>query len=607
MKKIMCCLIALFLLSSCMDQGQDIKTESETQETAAPQKDSTESQTDSAEPPKDSTESKKDPTEPSEVFEKMMLTKNGKPNCTIVKPQECPEKISKIIADFVKEFRIRTRVELPVVDEMTVINTEYEIAVNATNGRASLFDQLKETAYTDYRIGIWERHIMITAHYDKTVEAAFTRILDSMEESGDDCFIRTDFNVQESMFSESGKYSVPVYDTEEGIEFPVYSVDDGYEVLIQNTSLDEFLAYTKKLPKYGFVKYSESTIPAGTSSASSNISCVYTSEDIHVFLNWNANQNEVRIVFTKPTDLPLLTRPTLTAEDTSQASIAQIGIAGLGMSYVIQLKDYSFIVIDGGTKADDNVNKLYDYMIGKTPAGKKPTVACWIFTHPDPDHIGAPAVFLKKYAEEIELEAVAYNFPDCSVQNTTQNDETIHASIFSLESIIAHYYDAETYTIHTGQKFYFKGVEMEILYTEEDTYPLTVKCYNDTTAMLRFTFDNGKTFMMLGDSTVQTSKLLADTYREYLKSDILQLAHHGLIGGDEQLYRYIDPEYCFWATSKERYEGNYDTNKDGIVNEKDVQHCLGQGNCPYNAYIRDDSIRERVHYHAGETVVLNIE
>ena len=194
-----------------------------------------------------------------------------------------------------------------------------------------------------------------------------------------------------------------------------------------------------------------------------------------------------------------------------------------------------------------------------------------------------------------------------SVQNTSQNDKTINASIASLERIITRSYDSKIYTIHAGQKFYFKGVEMEILFTEEDTYPLTVKCYNDTTAMMRFTFDNGKTFTVLGDSTVQTSKLLANTYREYLKSDILQLAHHGLIGGDEQLYRYIDPECCFWATSKERYEGNYDTNKDGVVNEKDVQHCLGQGNCPYNAYIRDNTVRERIHYHAGETVVLDIE
>ncbi len=226
----MYCLIALLLLSSCMNREQSIETEPTTQESTEQQKDSTESQTGTAESQTGTTESPKDPAEFPEVFEKMMLMKDGKPNCTIVKPQEYPERISTVIADFVKEFKIWTRVELPVVDETAEIDTEYEIAVNATNGRAPLSDQLKTTAYTDYRIGVWDRHIMITAHYDKAVKAAFTKIIDSMEESEEECFIRADFDVRESAFSKSGKYSVPVYDTEGRIEFPVYSVYDGYEV-----------------------------------------------------------------------------------------------------------------------------------------------------------------------------------------------------------------------------------------------------------------------------------------------------------------------------------------------------------------------------------------
>ncbi|MBQ9116650.1 MAG: hypothetical protein IJY04_06465, partial [Clostridia bacterium] len=305
--------------------------------------------------------------------------------------------------------------------------------------------------------------------------------------------------------------------------------------------------------------------------------------------------------------LPALEKPTLTANDTAKMSIAQIGIGGLGMSYVIQLKDYSFIVIDGGTSASENVQKLYDYMVEKTPSGKKPTIACWVFTHADPDHIGAPQAFLTKYMEEVELESVVSNFPDCSVQDTSQDDQKIGAAIFALENLIKRFYDATVYNVHTGQKLYFKGVEMEVLTTEEELYPVKAESYNWTSLMARFTFDNGKTFTMLGDAAEKTSKQLAATYGSYLKSDILQLAHHGLIGGDKELYRYIDPEICFWSTSKERFEGKYDTNKDGKVTAADVQHCLGQGGCDYNAYIRDDSIRVRTHYHGGETFVVNVE
>ena len=31
------------------------------------------------------------------------------------------------------------------------------------------------------------------------------------------------------------------------------------------------------------------------------------------------------------------------------------------------------------------------------------------------------------------------------------------------------------------------------------------------------------------------------------------------------------------------------------------KYCLGEGGCDYNAYIRDDSIKKREHYHNGTT------
>ena len=96
-----------------------------------------------------------------------------------------------------------------------------------------------------------------------------------------------------------------------------------------------------------------------------------------------------------------------------------------------------------------------------------------------------------------------------------------------------------------------------------------------------------------------------DHYHEPLSLD--QLAAQFFVSKYHLSHEFIDPEYCFWATSEERYEGRYDTNKDGTVDAKDTQHCLGQGGCSYNAYIRDDAIRKRIHYHAGETTVLYIE
>ena len=85
-------------------------------------------------------------------------------------------------------------------------------------------------------------------------------------------------------------------------------------------------------------------------------------------------------------------------------------------------------------------------------------------------------------------------------------------------------------------------------------------------------------------------------YGDYVKSDILQLTHHRLIGGDKRLYQCIDPSICFWSTSKERFLGNKPNQR--------YQWCLGEGGCDYNAFLRDEKIKKRTHYHASATTTI---
>ena len=588
LSKILCgMLVLILLLSSCGTQTSDVPPTTEqngaTEETPAT-------------------------TETKELARPLFLVKaDGTADCTVTKPRNASDETNAAVEKFISDFKKKTGVTLPVADEYSQIDTTYEIAVNATAGRDPVAEQMENTWYTDYQLDLWDWHVMLTARSDRALAAGFKRIIASLEKGDNGVCIREDLQARTSALLGDRETSVPLYETASGTELPMYSVRDGYEICVQNSTEAEYFAYAKKLEDNGFAKYSENTISAGTSVQGKNRTAVYRGKDVDVFLSWNPSMKTVRVVFSIPTALPELTKPTLTAADTATPTLAQIGIAGLGMSYVIQLRDYSFIILDGGTNTDDNIAKLYNYMVERTPAGKKPTIAAWVFTHADPDHIGAPTGFLQKHVENVELKSIICNFPDCSVQDTVQDESSIAAAIYKLESLVKQFYNATYYNVHTGQKLYFKGVEMEILFTEEDIYPKKVNSYNDTTTVAKFTFDNGKTFMMLGDSTEQMSLQMAETYREYTKSDILQLAHHGLIGGNKQLYQYIDPLYCFWATSQERYEGHWDTNKDGKVTSADVQHCLGQGGCDYNKWIRDASIRERFHYHASVTTVINIE
>ena len=393
---------------------------------------------------------------------------------------------------------------------------------------------------------------------------------------------------------------LPKYETIEGQELKLHSVGKGgYQVCIQNTTVQECKKYAQLLEKVGFQKYSETMMPAGAGWESHpNLFYVYTTEELHVFLSWNTALNTSRIVYTYAEPLPSLEKVSLEERDIIVPSVTQMQIE-IGMSYVIQLPDASFIVIDGGTYVQSDAERLYDFMADRS-RGQIPVIAAWMYTHSDPDHIELATEFIRQYKEAVEIKAFAYNFPDYEIMTTKQNDLAMKAAVAVLEKNIKEYYPkAVTYTLHTGQTYYFKGVKVEILLTEEDIYPMVPSVYNDTTAVWRMIFDNGKSFMVLGDCTHQLSKQLAATYGYYLKSDILQLAHHGLIGGDKELYQMIDPQVCFWATFEDRFNGKYSKDK--------YQWCLGESICDYNAWIRDESVRIREHYHNSVTTTLTME
>lgn len=396
-----------------------------------------------------------------------------------------------------------------------------------------------------------------------------------------------------------------------GTEIPQYDTtgtstmhplgNGGYEICIQGSSRKELVAYAESLSKEGFLLYSTKSISAGSESSEDNLFYTYVGKDVNLYLSWNPGLETARVIMTPKELLPSKNIPQVSAKDNVTENVTQMQLDGVGMLYVVQLIDGSFIVIDGGTNTyDSDKERLYDYLCEKT-TDTIPVIACWMFTHPDPDHIGLAERFIKNYAGLVQIKSFAYNFADESfTTNGTQDDAAIIESISRLETNMETYYPhALRYNIHAGQSYYFKGVEIEILQTEEELFPNVGATWNDTSATWRMKFHTGQTALFLGDSMAVFCQQLEDTYGDYMKSDILQLAHHGLIGGDLELYQFINPDICFWSTTEERFNGT----DSGYTH----QYCLGEGGCTYNAYLRDDAIKQRIHYHNGHMGVVNLK
>lgn len=393
---------------------------------------------------------------------------------------------------------------------------------------------------------------------------------------------------------------IPQYETVAGNMLPVGSTRCGYQICVQNTTVEECRAYAQVLEEAGFILYAVNEVSAGSEkSYNKNLFYTFTREDVFVFLSWNASILTTRIVVEPPQALPPTVKPRLSKLDIMMPAITQLQLWS-GMSYVVQLPDSSFIIVDGGAYKSEDAKRLYEFLLSNSQKGKKPTIAAWMLTHPHHDHIGLAAEFIRENAAYIDIKAFAYQFPDNNWMNTSLESEEEKQGVKRLEKAIADCYsDAVIYTLHTGQIYYFKGLEIEILCTGDDIFPAIPVTYNDVSAAWRMTFDNGKTMMIQGDCMQRECRQLAHTYGDYLKSDILQLTHHGLIGGDKKLYQLIDPEICFWAIRENRFNGTAAGQK--------YQWCLGEGGCDYNAWIRNPQIRVRRHYNNSVTTTINVK
>ena len=260
-------------------------------------------------------------------------------------------------------------------------------------------------------------------------------------------------NIEEAYETE-----IPAYITS-GLIRPISDEGEGsYQMCIQNTTREEFDTYASLLEKEGFSVYTKKEISAGSTASDKNVFYTYKGKGIHIHLSWYPNLGISRIIMTPEEALPSLEKPELEAEDTVTPSVVQMKLDGVGMLYVTQLADGKFIVIDGGVYGLDDMWRLHDYLIEKTPEGKKPTIACWMYTHPDPDHIQLATEFPAKYAEEIALESVAYNFTSETFSTAgNQNDSTLISAFKVLIKNIKEYYpDAVHYILHAGQSYYFK-------------------------------------------------------------------------------------------------------------------------------------------------------
>ena len=388
------------------------------------------------------------------------------------------------------------------------------------------------------------------------------------------------------------------FETYAGQKHPIGSITKSdFRFRARSTTIDECREYAEELERAGYTKCAEKSISAGSKySYNENLFYAYQNQEENVFVFWDASIYTIFVTVEPLSAIP--ENKSVVAENptTPKATLFQLRS---GLCSLIQLENGEFIIVDGGIKDEEAEARLYEFLRENSPNGQ-PTVALWIFTHCHKDHIGLATNFVRDYKDKVCVKSFAYQFPNCDkVQVAMEDVELMKTQIDEFEENIKNAYpNAVVYTLHTGQSYFYPGVEIEVLWSIDDTFPYPYLSFNDTSAAFRLKFRNGKTVLYLGDCQNEVCKKIATRYGDYLKSDVMQVTHHGLIGGDKGLYEIVDPEICFWAVSEKNFMG--------LKENRRYQYCIGEGGSDYNAYLRDESIRKRTHYHHGVTTTIEL-
>ena len=207
----------------------------------------------------------------------------------------------------------------------------------------------------------------------------------------------------------------------------------------------------------------------------------------------------------------------------------EFGWQAAGMSYVIQTAQNRFLVIDGGYAED--VPHLLQTMQNLSGA-QIPRVALWILTHPHADHYLALASIAAspELCRQVSIEQLCYQLPGQPV--LPGSGVSIAADMQAIQTLTEQL-AVPVLTPHTDMRLDIDGIGLRFFFTPEDHDCL--KDPNELSLVFQVIGPHCRV-MITGDAYERGLNPTCWRFWDELKSDVCQLAHHGLNGGSVPFY-----------------------------------------------------------------------
>ncbi len=343
---------------------------------------------------------------------------------------------------------------------------------------------------------------------------------------------------------------IPSFDA----DFLTYPSGEDCELyLLKNVKFEAFVSYCAKLSQDGFICVNKNKLE-------NNFFEFYKKGNVAVCVGYYDCDNTIRVVVDAQTDYPAFApkaAPNVTESKLWQFEVDH-SLIDCGMCYILQLSSGAFFVIDSAhTYSVNDCERIHKFLRERTPDGKKIQIAGWFFSHAHDDHIAQFISYLNFYCYDTVIDALYFNFISPDHRDGGDWMET-HRGYYALfYGALENHPEIPVIRLHTGQTFYIENMRVDVLCSHEDVFPNDNSNYNDSSVVLMLTVDGTK-ILIPGDAGHEESYVLEARYPKYLKSDIVQSAHHGHFGTTENFYRLVDADVVLFPVTQIMFDGDFD-------------------------------------------------
>lgn len=214
-------------------------------------------------------------------------------------------------------------------------------------------------------------------------------------------------------------------------------------------------------------------------------------------------------------------------------------------SFVFKTAAGKLIVVDGGRAGEtEHMLQILEYLSD----GKKPVVSAWLFSHMHDDHYGVYA----KLCNEPELgNRVTVEHFYCHLLSDAFYGENCQecAPEFVRDRKILLESDktlgVQVHRVEKGDVIRVDEFAFEVLHVPSEDRAADMNI-NDSSVVYKLNYNDQQSILLLGDAEWVCSEDLVENSREKLKSDVVQVGHHGCGNVSGECYRLIGAKYYIW-------------------------------------------------------------